>query len=108
MLTLGDSREDLARLGPYYAYGVFGGYVGSRGDQGDFLKSVGKFANELAESKDPLLRDLLITAILERVAQQPGTAAKLRTYLAPYVQSMLTAVEKDWFGRTTDPAQSST
>ena len=102
ILKLAESSETLAEMGPYYVYGTFADEVRRRNIDQNFLKSFGLFANELSDSTDPMLRDLLVTAILERVADDPGTAAKVRPYLGPRAQAMLNQVEKDWFGRATD------
>jgi hypothetical protein len=100
VLTLCGSRDDLVQMGPYYAYGIFAGQVKPRIHDDQFLKSVGLFVDELAQNTDPLLKDLLITGILERVADDRYTAATFRYYINVNAQQLLSEVEQTWFGRT--------
>jgi hypothetical protein len=100
VLSLVDSRDELTQMGPYYTYGVLAGEVKPRIADREFLKSMGTFVNELAKSTDPLLRNLLLTVILERIADDPYTAATFRYYIEPEVQGMLGEVEQAWFGKT--------
>jgi|SRR3954447_3684353 hypothetical protein len=104
VVQLGESEEELSETGPYYAYGVFASEAAGRAADPEFVRELARFANELAQSGDPLLRDLLITTIFEELAVDPELAARLKNFLGLKARELLDAVEQDWFGR--DPSSS--
>lgn len=95
-----ENVEDLEKSGPYYAYGVFASEAVRRLHEPGFLASLASFINELADSDDTLLSDLLTTTILEELAQDLDTASIVRTHLGPKARNMMAQVENDWSGRT--------
>ena len=68
---LGDSDAELIRFGPYYAYGVFAREANRRVEDSEFLQSLASFVDELAESADRLLEDLVVIEIFEEAAGHP-------------------------------------
>jgi hypothetical protein len=77
VLDLGESREELIDTGPFYAFERFASEALKRKSDKNFLQLVGFFVDELAESKDPLLQELLVVSVLEKLAEDPNAAVKL-------------------------------
>ena len=80
MLELGESEQELAEMGAFYAYGVFAREVVTRADE-DFLRDAAKFVNELAVSNDSYLENLACLGILEAIVDTPEVDEKLMKYL---------------------------
>ena len=57
------------------------------------------FIDELANSCDDLLEELLVVDVLEGIAQDPQLAMKLRSKLGPKAGKFLECVEREFFGR---------
>jgi hypothetical protein len=94
-----DTREDLTTAAPYFAYSLLGGEVIARAADPQFMMDVCKFLNFLAESKEPILEEVLVVSVLERIADEPTVVNLLRPCLGESALSFLTQVEKEMFGR---------
>ena len=71
-----------------------------RADDPGFIRSVAFFIDELAESKDRLLQELLIVCLLEGIAAYEKVARKIERTMTPHSRSLLHEVERDFYGRT--------
>ena len=81
MLELGESEQELAAMGGFYAYGVFAREIVTRALDEDFLRDAAKFVNDLAMSNDSYLEELARTGILEAIVGTPEVDEKLMNYL---------------------------
>ena len=70
-----------------------------RADDHDFLQSVIQFINELAESNDPLLREVLVICVLEGIASDPDIAQGISGALTQPARALLREVEEKFYGR---------
>lgn len=92
-------NESLSDDEPYYAYGLLGSEIQARKNNPVFIEVVCKFVTELANSRDPLLKDILITCVLERIAEDPELASTIKARLDGATKVLLENVERDLFGR---------
>ncbi len=92
-----DDRSDLFEM-PHVAYGLLATEVLEKGDDQLLLKAA-HFIDELANSGDDLLEELLTIDVLEGIAQDPNLAAKIRSKISPKAAESLDKVERDFFGR---------
>jgi hypothetical protein len=60
------------------------------------LDTVSQFIDDLTNSGDDLLEQLLIVDVLEGIAQNPDLAKKFRTKISPKAVEFL---EREYFGR---------
>jgi hypothetical protein len=101
ILTRVDSPQDAFVAPPYLAYGLFAQeIVGRKGDEA-FLSKASGFIDDLAESGDPVLEEVLVVSVLERVAEDASLTDKLKAKLRERARSMMQQVEAGYFGRTT-------
>ncbi len=96
-----DSPQDAFTASPYLAYGLFAMEVVERKEEDDFLNHASTFMNELAESDDALLEEVLVVSVLERVAEDESLADKLKRKLRAKARSLMNKVEAEYFGRAT-------
>jgi|SRR5882724_9336663 len=76
----------------FRAYGVFGAEIRRRIDDHSFLQSAGSFINELAESRDPLIGNVLEVGLLEDIAQESAAVNAISEYLSPKVKELIREV----------------
>jgi hypothetical protein len=81
MLELGETEQELAVEGAFYAYGVFAREVVTRALNEDFLRDAAKFVNELVMSNDSYLEELACIGILAAIVDTPEVDEKLMNYL---------------------------
>jgi len=85
---------------PTIVYDSFAGIVIERSDDPSFMHSVAFFMDELAESKDPLIREVLIVSLLEGIAADEQVARMIERTMTPHSRSLLHEVESKIYGRT--------
>lgn len=85
---------------PSRVYDSFAGIVRERSNDPGFIQSVAQFIDELAESKDPLIKDLLFSSLLEGIADSAQLARTISRSISPQSQSLLQEVESKVYGRT--------
>ena len=85
---------------PTVVYDTFATIVLERADDPEFIQSVVLFINELAESKDRSLKEVLIVCVLEGIAQNERVARMISRMISPQSRSLLHKVERDFYGRT--------
>ncbi len=84
---------------PTRVYDSFATEVLKRADDHDFVKSVAQFINELAESKDPLVREVLVICVLEGIASDPDVAQGISGELNHPGRALLKEVEEKFYRR---------
>lgn len=84
---------------PTRVYDSFARIVIEKSDDPGFIQSVVMFIDELAESKDPLVKDVLISSLLEGIAVNAQLARKVSRTMSPHSRSLLYEVESKIFGR---------
>jgi hypothetical protein len=89
--------EDCFEL-PTIVYDSFARIVIERSDDPGFIQSVALFIDELAESKDPLIKDVLISSLLEGIAVNAQLARKISRIVSPQARSLLHEVESKIYG----------
>ena len=85
---------------PYVSYGLLAEEALQRRDDQAFLDHVFAFINELADSGDHLLEDLLFLSVLESLAQNPEFAASLYPKITVKAQKGLRLIERRYYGRS--------
>ena len=70
-----------------------------RADDPGFMQSVALFIDELAESKDRLLQEVLIVSLLEGIAENEQVARVVSRMISPRSKSLLHEVERDFYHR---------
>jgi len=93
-----DHPDDLFEM-PHVTYGLLAAEMLENSDDDGFLARVASFVDELANSGDELLEELLVVDVLEGIAQSPGLSNRRRTRITPKAASFLESVEKEFFGR---------
>jgi hypothetical protein len=96
-----ESPQDAFMAPPYLAYGLFAQEIVTRKEDDTFLNRASGFVDELAESGDSLLEEVLVVSVLERIAEDASLADKLKARLREKAKNMMRQVEADYFGRTT-------
>jgi hypothetical protein len=91
--------DDLDFAAPFLAYERFASYVRARSENRDLLSAIGKFTDELASMKDPLVGALLVTGLLESIAEDADVAQKIAITVGDQARSLLIEVEKKIYGR---------
>jgi hypothetical protein len=84
---------------PIRVYDSFAGIVIERSDNPEFLQSVALFIDEIAESKDRLIKDVLIANLLEGIAANAQVARMISRSISPRSRSLLYEVESKVYGR---------
>jgi hypothetical protein len=80
-------------------YDSFARIVRERADDPEFMQSVVQFIDELAESKDPSLKEVLMVSLLEGIAENAQLARMISRRISPQSRSLLQEVESTVFGR---------
>src|ERR1035437_9615491 len=78
LLTRVDSQDDMMTAPPYFAYGLLATEVITRAADEEFVRDVCKFLDFMAGSGDPILEEVLVVSVLERIADEPGVVSSLR------------------------------
>jgi hypothetical protein len=91
---LAESPDELTLAEPYHAYHLFGADICNRMSDHSFLQAAGSFINELAESADPLIRNVLGTALLEEIAEDRKAVDAISEYVNPKVRKLLRGAEE--------------
>lgn len=81
-------------------YDSFARIVIQRSDDPGFIQSVVLFIDELAENKGSLVREVLITCLLEGIAEDEQVARMISRSISPRSRSLLQEVESKIYGRT--------
>jgi hypothetical protein len=85
---------------PTRAYDYFASEVIRRTADLDFRRSVVEFINDAAESKDPLLKVVLVSSLLEGIAAEPKVARKISVALGEKARNLFRDVEGRIYGRS--------
>lgn len=94
-----DSADELELAEPFHAYECFASEIQRRIQQREFLEAAAQFINELTESNDPLIRDVLVTSVFERIAEDKETARKIALHIGQKANSLLEDVESKIYKR---------
>jgi hypothetical protein len=68
-------------------------------DDPGFIESVAPFIDELAESKDPLIKEVLISSLFEGIAGNAQLGRMISRSISPQSGSLLQEVESKIYGR---------
>lgn len=101
-----DDENDLFET-PHVSFGLLASEVLNRQADSVFVGSTAQFINELAESGDELLEELLVIDVLEGIAQDPHLAERIRRMVSPVASEMLSRVEREFFGRSVNSGSES-
>ena len=99
MLQLVESPDDLLIAAPFHAYESFASEIERKLHDKAFLDSAASFINELAESGDPLLENVVTVSVLERLASDPSIAAEIKRYIGTRARDWMKRIERELFGR---------
>lgn len=80
-------------------YDSFAAEVVRRIDDGDVFRSVIRFIDDIAESKDPLLQEVLVVCLLETFAGDPHIARRFSDAVGEHARTLLRDVERDFYHR---------
>lgn len=84
---------------PHIAYGLLATEVLEKSADEALLDAVARFIDDLANSGDGLLEELLVIDVLEGIAQDPDVARRLKARINQKSASFLDSVEREFFGR---------
>jgi hypothetical protein len=84
---------------PTVVYDSFAKIVRERSDDSGFMQSVVLFIDELSESKDPLVKEVLFSSLLEGIAVNAQLARMISSTISPKSRSLLREVESKIYGR---------
>jgi hypothetical protein len=84
---------------PFYVYDKFAVEVIKRIRDKSFMEEVGTFVDDLAESTDPLVRDVLVVSLLEGIASDAEAARVLKNVIRSDAKALLFDVEAKMYGR---------
>jgi len=90
--------EDELWASPHIAYGLLATELLGKEDS-SLLNSAAAFIDELANSGDKLIEELLVIDILEGIAQDPKIARRLKTKIGSKSAAFLERVEREYFRR---------
>lgn len=93
-----DDPEDLV-TGPHYAYSLLANEILENRNDEELLKAASAFINELANSGNGLLEELLVVDVLEGLAENPDLARHFAERVGPKAATLLERVEREYFGR---------
>jgi hypothetical protein len=96
-----DSPQDAFMAPPYLGYGLFAQEIVTRREDDAFLNKASRFIDELAESGDSVLEEVLVVSVLERIAEDASLAQKVKAKLRERARNMMKQVEAEYFGRAT-------
>lgn len=92
-----DHPDDLFEM-PHVTYGLLATEVLENRNDEVLLRRVARFVDELANSGDSLLEELLVIDVFEGIAQAPDMTGKLKTKITPKAIVFLERVEREYFG----------
>lgn len=95
-----DDPSDLW-AGPHFAYNLLATEALEHQSDKPFLEKVVGFINELADSGDDLLEEVLVVDVLEGVAQDPELLEAIKPKMNSKAANWLKRVETEFFGRGT-------
>jgi hypothetical protein len=81
-------------------YDSFARIVIQRSGDPGFIQSVVWFIDELAEGKGPLIYEVLMSSLLEGIAENEQVARMISRKINPDSRSLLHEVESKFYGRT--------
>jgi hypothetical protein len=84
---------------PTRVYDSFARVVIERSYDLDLIQSVVRFIDELAESNDPLIKDVLISSLLEGIAENEQLARMISSSISPRSKRLIQEVESKIYGR---------
>ena len=82
------------------SYGLLAEKILQDADNEVLLRRVYLLIDDMYESNDSTLEDVLGVSLLEGLAQDPLLAAKIRAHLAPGPRKMMEETETRFYGRT--------
>ena len=80
-------------------YDSFATEVVRRVDDRDLFDSVIRFIDDIAESKDPLLNNVLVVCLLEGLASDPDIARRVSGAVGETARTLLRDVERNFYHR---------
>ena len=84
---------------PSVVYDSFAEIVRERSDDPAFIQSVALFIDDLADKREPLVREVLLSSLLEGIAVDEQLARMISRIISPQSRSLLHQVENDFYGR---------
>ena len=93
-----DDPEDLVGS-PHYVYGLLANEVLENRTDEDLLNATCGFIDELANSGNGLLEELLVVDVLEGLAEDPALTRNLKTRISTKAAAFLDRIEREYFGR---------
>jgi hypothetical protein len=84
---------------PFHVYDSFARVVIERSNDPGFIQSVVLFIDELAEGKGPLIYEVLMSSLLEGIAENEQVARMIERTMTPHSRSLLHDVESKIYGR---------
>ena len=81
-------------------YDSFARRVIQRADDPGFMQAVASFIDELAESKGSLVYEVLMSCLLEGIAENEQVARMISRMISPRSRSLLHEVESSFYGRS--------
>jgi hypothetical protein len=84
---------------PFHVYDSFARVVIERSNDPGFIQSVVLFIDELAESKGPLIYEVLMSTLLEGIAENEQVARMISLRISPRSERLLQEVESKIYGR---------
>jgi hypothetical protein len=85
---------------PFHVYDSFARVVIERSNDHGFIQSVVLFIEELTEGKGPLIYEVLMSSLLEGIAENEQVARMISRRLSPRSRILLQEVESKIYGRT--------
>lgn len=93
-----DDPEDLV-ASPHYVYAMLANEVLENRSDESLLNAVSRFIDELANSGNGLLEELLVVDVLEGLAEDATLARIIKAKVGPEAAAFLDRVEREYFGR---------
>jgi hypothetical protein len=84
---------------PTRVYDSFAAEVVRKVDDRELFKSVIRFIDDIAESKDPLLSTVLVISLLEGIAADPDVARRVSSAVGETARMLLRDVERKIYHR---------
>ena len=84
---------------PTCVYDSFAAEVVRRVDDHDVFNSVVHFIDDIADSKDPLLHNVLVVCLLETIAAEPHVARQFSDAVGETARGLLRDVERNFYHR---------
>ncbi len=84
---------------PTIVYDSFATEVVRRVDDRDLFDSVIRFIDDVAESRDPLLNNVLVVCLLEGIASDPDIARRVSGAVGETARTLLRDVERNFYHR---------